>query len=66
MAGKIKAMIDTIIEQRTKDNTALIGLTKAKLIMKGIFPDKYTSTSEDDPEIIQKLNNLANELNIKL
>ena len=66
MAGQIKKMIDSFIEQRSKGNTSLVGLTKAKLIMKGISPDKYTISSDDDPVIIQKIKDLAKELNIVL
>ena len=34
--------------------------------MKGIYPDKYSSASEDDPVIIEKLQNLAKDLNINI
>jgi len=41
MAGKIKKMIDAIIEQRSKGNPAVVSSTKIKFIMKGIYPDKF-------------------------
>lgn len=66
MAGNVKRMIDLIIEQRSKGSPALIKLTKAKISLKGINPDKYTETSEDNPIAIEKLKALAEELNIKL
>jgi hypothetical protein len=66
MAGKIKEAIDTIIERRSGGNPAFVSSTKVKMIMKGIFPEKYTSDSEDDPIILEKLKNLANDLNINL
>ena len=64
MAGQIRTLIDRIIEQKAKGNAALIPLTKAKLVMKGIDPDKYTAQSEDDPVVLEKLNKLAAELGL--
>lgn len=66
MAGKIKHTIDLIVERRSGGNPAFASSTKVKMIMKGIFPDRYTENTEDDPVILEKLANLARELNIKL
>lgn len=66
MAGRIKEIIDAIVEQRAKGNPALENLTKAKLAMKGVIPEKYTEVSADDPAIIEKLIGIASELNIKV
>ncbi|UFS69195.1 hypothetical protein LPW11_14975 [Geomonas sp. RF6] len=62
MAGKIKQMIDTVINQRAKDNAMLVGVIKTKLLLKGIDPAKFTAQSEDDPVIIGKLEALIREL----
>ena len=62
MAGKVKEMIDTIINQRTKDNPMLVGVIKTKLMLKGIDTNKFTAHSEDNPAIIAKLEALINEL----
>jgi hypothetical protein len=62
MAGKIKQMIDTVINQRAKDNAMLVGVIKTKLLLKGIDPAKFTAQSEDDPVIIGKLESLIREL----
>jgi hypothetical protein len=62
MAGKIKKMIDSIIEQRAKDNAMLAGVIKTKLMLKGIDPSKYTLQSEDDPAVIGKLEALVKDL----
>ncbi len=62
MAGKIKKMIDTIIEQRTKDNPMMAGVIKTKLALKGIDPSKYSAQSEDDPVIIGKLEAFLKEI----
>lgn len=66
MASKVKELIDYIIEQRAKNDPTLISLTKAKMIMKGIQPDKYNENSEDDPALIEKLKAIAEELNLKV
>jgi hypothetical protein len=62
MAGRIKTMIDSIIEQRAKGNTMLQGVLRTKLMLKGIDPKRYTAQSEDDPAIISKLEALVKEL----
>lgn len=66
MAGKIKQMVDLIIRERTKDNEGLYGVTRARLILKGVHPDKFDSNSPDDPIIIEKLYTIAKEFNIRL
>lgn len=62
MAGKIKQMIDSIIDQRAKDNPMLERVIKTKLILKGINPNKYTLQSEDDPVVLAKLEKMILEL----
>ncbi|BAF60403.1 hypothetical protein PTH_2222 [Pelotomaculum thermopropionicum SI] len=66
MAGKIKRMIDDILSQVAKGDPVLIKTTKTKLILKGINPEKFTSTSEDDPAVMEKLSALAREFKVKL
>lgn len=66
MVGKIKRMIDTLIEKRSNGNPTIVNTTRAKLRLKGISLDNYTWSSEDDPVIIEKLNNLAKEWEISL
>lgn len=64
MPGRIKYMIDTIIEKRSNGNPTIVNTTRVKLRLKGISPDNYTWTSPDDPIIIEKLNGLAKEWEI--
>jgi hypothetical protein len=61
MAGKIKEMIDSIVNQRAQGNSVLEGVVKIKLILKGIDPKNYSSASPDDPAIIAKLEELMRE-----
>jgi hypothetical protein len=62
MAGQIKKLIDTIIEQRAQGNKVLEGVVKMKLILKGIDPKLYSAQSDDDPAIIGRLLDLMHEL----
>jgi hypothetical protein len=62
MAGKIKQMIDSIMDQRAKDNPMLQGVIRTKLMLKGIDAKKFTPQSDDDPTIISKLEALVKDL----
>ena len=62
MAGKIKQMIDSILDKRSKGNPLLLKTTRTKLILKGINPDKFTFESKDDPVVIEKLEKLMEDL----
>ena len=66
MSGKIKIMIDDIIRKRAGGSSAVAHLTRAKLIMKGINPDKFSEESPDDPQVISQLIQVADELGISL
>ncbi len=63
MAGKIKKMIDIIIQERSHGNPAIAEMTKAKLLLKGINPNKFSSSAEDDPAIMEKLMTISKQLN---
>lgn len=66
MAGQIKAMIDQIIQQRSKGNPVLESTTTTKLILKGIDPAKFSASSPDDPAVIARLRQLASDLSVTL
>lgn len=66
MAGKIKAMCNTIIDKRAGGNSMIEKLTKTKLILKGVNPDQFTASSPDDQVIIAKLVQIAKDLGIAL
>jgi len=57
-------MIDQIIEKRSKGASFLVGVTRTKLLLKGVNPDKYTFESPDDPVVIEKLRALSRELGL--
>jgi hypothetical protein len=66
VAGKINQIIDKIIEERSKGNETIRNSTRAKLILKGFNPEKYSIASEDTPEIISRLQQIAIEMGVKL
>jgi len=65
LAGKIKRMIDDIIDERSKGNSAIKEMTIAKLILKGFNPKNFDENSDDDEVIIEKLIIIAKQLNVK-
>lgn len=66
MAGQIRRLLEKIVQDRSRGDSIIANTTKAKLILKGISFDKYTSASEDDPHVIERLRQIADELGVKL
>lgn len=66
MAGRIKLMIDTIVERRSNGSDVLRQTTRTKLLLKGIDASNYVETSPDDPEVIQAILIAAQELGVSL
>ena len=66
MAGKIKQLADAIIAARSQGKATLVVTTRTKLILKGVDPDQYTVDSPDDPAVIDKLKQVAAEMNVTL
>jgi hypothetical protein len=66
MAGDVKRILDKIIQTRSAGNPALVNTTKTKLILKGLDPDKFSSSSSDTPDLIAKAKSVAAELGIAI
>jgi len=66
MTGTIRQLIDNLIEERAHGNPSLESTTRTKLLLKGIDSGKYSLSSEDDPEVIEKIKQIAKDMNIKL
>lgn len=64
MAGQIKAIIDKIVNERSKGNQTIAYTTLTKLMLKGIDASKWTSASSDDPDILQKVKDIAKEFGV--
>ena len=66
MAGQIKKMLDQIIMQKANGNPTIISVTKTKLILKGLNPDKFTPFSEDNNDLIRKVRETAQEMGVRV
>lgn len=55
MAGKVKTLIEELIQLRTEGRPSLAPFVRAQLMMKGIHPDSFTEHSEDDPDKVAQL-----------
>lgn len=64
MAGQIRRLLDAVIEQRAKGNETVGNLTKTKLILKGLDPDRYNAATPDDPAVISKVRAVAIEMGV--
>jgi hypothetical protein len=61
VAGKIKRLIDELIELRSGGNETLGYFVRAHLAMKGIAVEEYTEMSPDDPEVIAELEQMLSD-----
>jgi len=66
MAGKIKLLIDNLVELRAQGNPSLESTTRTKLLLKGIDGSKYTASSDDDQALIEKIREIAKDMGIQL
>ena len=66
MAGRIRELLDNLIEVRAKGNPVLRATTKTKLILRGLNPDDYDSGSPDDPAVVAQVLDVARKMNVKL
>lgn len=64
MPGKIREIIDQIIRERSNGNPAIAEMTIAKLILKGLNPNKFDNNSPDDEDVIGKLYSIAKQLKV--
>jgi len=66
VAGQIKRLIDSIIQQRAKGDPLIAIMTKSKLVLRGVDPDRFNSESEDNPEVLTIVRAIAAELATKV
>ncbi len=66
MAGKAKALIEQLIQMRTRGERSLVAPLKIKLIMKGVDPDLFNADSPDNPVVIQRIITIAREMGFEL
>jgi hypothetical protein len=61
MAGKVRQLIDELVQLRSRGTPALAHFVKAHLALKGIDPDAYDERSADDPAKIQVLEHVIHD-----
>jgi hypothetical protein len=61
LAGRIKSLIEELVRLRTGGSPKVAHFVRAHLVLNGIDPDSYSTTSEDDPEKIQVLENMIRD-----
>ncbi len=54
-------MITTFIERRSQGNAVAAAGVRVRLLLRGIDADDYGPTSEDDPVIIAKLEQMLSD-----
>jgi len=66
MPGRIKSIIDKIIEEKSKGSDLIKLTLKTKFVLKGVDTDKYSEISQDDPAVIEKLKKIAKDFNVNI
>ena len=61
MAGRVKQLIDELIDLRAGGNQGVAHFLKAHLMLNGIDPSRYTATSEDDRQKELRLESMIND-----
>jgi hypothetical protein len=61
MGGRIKTLIDELVELRTRGNAALVPFIRAHLILQGIDPERYTTDSLDDARVVRRLEDMLHD-----
>jgi hypothetical protein len=64
VAGTVKRVLDAIIAARGRSNPTFIEATRAKLILKGMNPAKFTETTPDDPAAVARARQVAAEFGV--
>ncbi|NMC75026.1 MAG: hypothetical protein GYA56_11835 [Geobacteraceae bacterium] len=62
MAGKLREMLDRVISKKVRDNPLIGNVIKAKLVLKGIDPNRLTPQADNDPVLIAKFQEVMKEL----
>ncbi len=64
MTGTVKRVLEAIIAARGQNNPTFVEATRAKLILKGMNPAKYTETTPDDPAAVARARQIAAEFGV--
>lgn len=66
MAGEIHRAIESIIAQKAHGNSVIASSIRTKLILMGINVGHYDALSADDPEVLKKLKQVAEEFGVRI
>lgn len=64
--GRTRLILDSIITQRSGGDPMIAKLIRTKLILKGINPDTYSLDTPDDPNLVNRLMELAKKLGVEI
>lgn len=64
--GRVKNLIDELIEKKASGNSFQETNIKMKLMFKGIIPDNITDDTPDSEELITKIFDVAKDFSITL
>lgn len=64
MAGKIRQLLDRVIDQRSQGDAILAITTTTRIILRGVDPARFDANSEDDPMILERVRDMALEFGI--
>ena len=61
MSGRVKQLIDELMELRCADNATVAHFMRAHLMLNGIDPAKYTESSPDDQKKVRQLEEMISD-----
>jgi hypothetical protein len=61
MAGRVKQLIDELIELRAGGNAGVVHFMRAHLMLNGIDPSRYTESSPDDSQKERRLEEMIGD-----
>lgn len=64
--GTVKRVLDAVIAARGKNNPTFIEATRAKLILKGLNPARFTESTPDDPAAVTRAKQIAAEFGVSI
>ena len=64
--GQVRMILDCIITQRSGGDPSVAHALRTKLVLKGIDPDRYSYDAPDDPQILERVKDLAHAYGVAI
>ncbi len=64
--GTVRRVLDAVIAARGQNNPTFIEATRAKLILKGMNPARFTESTPDDPVQVARARKVAAEFGVNV